>query len=103
MTADGRVMLTVLLLDPVYIARGFRALRETLGRDRRALGQRVLHPHRRALRPGSVPGAADGLDRRGGRTVRAARGCRSCPARGCGSESDRYWPAPPPFPERAGA
>jgi D-cysteine desulfhydrase len=34
-----------LLLDPVYTAKGFRALVETLSRDPRALGQRVCFIH----------------------------------------------------------
>ena len=34
-----------LLLDPVYTARGFRGLVETLARDPRALGQRVCFVH----------------------------------------------------------
>jgi D-cysteine desulfhydrase len=33
------------VLDPVYTARGFRALVETLARDRKALGQRVCFIH----------------------------------------------------------
>jgi 1-aminocyclopropane-1-carboxylate deaminase/D-cysteine desulfhydrase-like pyridoxal-dependent ACC family enzyme len=34
-----------IVLDPVYTARGFRALVETLARDRKALGQRVCFIH----------------------------------------------------------
>jgi D-cysteine desulfhydrase family pyridoxal phosphate-dependent enzyme len=34
-----------LLLDPLYTARGFRALVETLARDRKALGSRVCFVH----------------------------------------------------------
>ncbi len=34
-----------LLLDPIYTARGFRALVETLARDSKALGQRVCFVH----------------------------------------------------------
>ena len=34
-----------MLLDPVYTARGFRALVETLARDRKALGPRVCFIH----------------------------------------------------------
>ncbi|HKA61938.1 MAG TPA: pyridoxal-phosphate dependent enzyme [Methylomirabilota bacterium] len=34
-----------MLLDPVYTARGFRALVEELARDRKALGQRVCFIH----------------------------------------------------------
>jgi D-cysteine desulfhydrase len=34
-----------ILLDPVYTARGFRALVETLSRDPKALGQRVCFVH----------------------------------------------------------
>jgi len=33
------------LLDPVYTARGFRGLVETLSRDPKALGQRVCFIH----------------------------------------------------------
>ena len=34
-----------LLLDPVYTARGFRVLLETLSRDPKALGSRVCFIH----------------------------------------------------------
>jgi 1-aminocyclopropane-1-carboxylate deaminase/D-cysteine desulfhydrase-like pyridoxal-dependent ACC family enzyme len=34
-----------ILLDPVYTARGFRALVETLSRDPKALGERVCFVH----------------------------------------------------------
>jgi L-cysteate sulfo-lyase len=34
-----------ILLDPVYTARGFRGLVETLARDAKALGQRVCFVH----------------------------------------------------------
>ena len=51
-TADAELELIVrlareegLLLDPVYTAKGFRGLVETLSRDPKALGQRVCFIH----------------------------------------------------------
>jgi hypothetical protein len=78
-----------LLLDPVYTAKGFRGLVETLARDPKALGQRVCFIHtgglfslfpfrdRLSLLCEGAAGEPSGLE---SRPVRAHRSCRSCPA-----------------------